>query len=222
VGTFPLSEAVARCYNVNGTSNPAYDVNNIYCTFLGPRNINGNLQNARVETLNLGSYETAGLDMQVDWSVPLPSDLGRINLNVVANHLIKFELQSLPQGPILNYRGLTAGAINGGALPIWKVNTTVAYQLGAFELSLRWRYIGPVRDSSLATNPASTIPGVPAYNYFDLSGRVEVTDNVELRGGIVNLTDKDLPLIGTGPGTSDVTTYDPLLRRFYVAARINF
>ena len=53
VGTFPLAEAVARCYNVNGSSNPTYDVNNQYCGFLGRRNINGNLQDARVETLVL-------------------------------------------------------------------------------------------------------------------------------------------------------------------------
>jgi outer membrane receptor protein involved in Fe transport len=227
VGTFPLSEAVARCFNVNGTANPTYDINNLYCGFLGQRNVNGNLQNARVETLNLGSYETSGIDFQVDWSVGLEDlglgrDTGRVSLNVVGNWLDKFRLQSLPEGPVLSFAGLTSGAINAGALPKWKVNTTLSYEISQFELTLRWRYIGKLGDASLATNPASTIPGVKPYNYFDLSGRWRVNENLEVRGGVINLTDKDLPLIGTGPGTSDVTTYDPLLRRFYVAAKVNF
>jgi outer membrane receptor protein involved in Fe transport len=227
VGTFPLAEAVARCYNVNGTSNPGYDIANIYCALLGRRNINGNLQDARVETLNLGAYETSGIDFQVDWALDLGDlglndKLGRISLNVVGTHLNKFKLQSLPEGPILSYKGLTSGAINAGALPVWKVNTTMTYAVGRIDLSLRWRYIDSLDDVSRATSPTSTIAGVRTYNYFDLSGRWRVTDRFELRGGVVNLTNKDLPLIGTGPGTSDVTTYDPLLRRFYVAVKATF
>jgi len=227
VGTFPLAEAVARCYNVNGSSNPTYDVNNQYCTFLGRRNINGNLQDARVETLNLGAYWTSGIDFQIDWAaglgdLGLDDKYGRIALNIVGNRLTKFKLQSLPQGPIQSFKGLTSGAINGGALPLWKVNTGLTYSLNQFDVSLRWRYIASLEDSSRATNPTSAIQGVKPYNYFDLQGVWRITDKVSLRGGVVNLFNKDVPQVSTAPGNTDALTYDPLLRRYYVAIKANF
>ena len=227
VGTFPLGEAVARCFNTNGTSNPSYAANNLYCTLLGRRNINGNLEEAQVATLNLGSYKTSGIDFQVDWAaglgaLGLSDNYGSVGVNVVGTYTRKFLLQSLPGGPTLDYLGATSGAISGGTVPKWKVNTTLNYDVGRVGLSLRWRYIGSLRDASTVTNPASTVHGVPAYSYFDLNGRWRITDKLSLRAGVNNLFDKDLPLIGTTVGTTDVATYDPLGRSFYMALSARF
>jgi outer membrane receptor protein involved in Fe transport len=77
-----------------------------------------------------------------------------------------------------------------------------------------------VEDRSRAANPASQVPGVAAFSYFDLSGRWRVNDKVELRGGATNLTDEQPPIVGGTVGLTDRSTYDVLGRAFYVALRI--
>jgi outer membrane receptor protein involved in Fe transport len=70
---------------------------------------------------------------------------------------------------------------------------------------------------------------IPAYNYFDLTTRFNVTDHFELTLSAFNIFDKKAPIVGTNAGTTTAnsgntfpSTYDVLGRRYSATARIKF
>ena len=70
---------------------------------------------------------------------------------------------------------------------------------------------------------------IPAYNYFDLTTRFNVTDHFELTLSAFNIFDKKVPIVGTNAGTTTAnsgntfpSTYDVLGRRYSATARIKF
>jgi outer membrane receptor protein involved in Fe transport len=77
-------------------------------------------------------------------------------------------------------------------------------------------------DSSKVTNAASTTPGVKAYNYFDLSLRVDPAERFSVRFGVNNLFDKTPPVVAGVLGQTDASTYDVLGRTYYLSATARF
>jgi outer membrane receptor protein involved in Fe transport len=70
---------------------------------------------------------------------------------------------------------------------------------------------------------------IDSYNYFDFTTRFNVTDNFDMTVTVLNLLDKDPPLLGSSVGTTTFnsgntfpSTYDALGRRFAVGGRIKF
>ena len=65
-------------------------------------------------------------------------------------------------------------------------------------------------------------PGVPVYNYYDLTLRVPVREKLELRAGVLNVADKDPPIVGDVIGQTNVGVYDIIGRQFYVGVKARF
>jgi outer membrane receptor protein involved in Fe transport len=70
---------------------------------------------------------------------------------------------------------------------------------------------------------------IPAYDYFDLTLRAEVTDNVEFTLTVDNLLDKGMPNVGSGVGGTAFnngntfpTLYDPIGRAYTLGVRMKF
>jgi outer membrane receptor protein involved in Fe transport len=70
---------------------------------------------------------------------------------------------------------------------------------------------------------------IGAYDWFDLTLRFNVNDNLTFTAAVQNLFDKDPPVVGSSIGTTSYnsgntypSTYDALGRRFAVSARIKF
>jgi outer membrane receptor protein involved in Fe transport len=70
---------------------------------------------------------------------------------------------------------------------------------------------------------------IEAYDYFDLSTRIEVGDNLTLTLTVANLFDKKPPITGQDVGSSSFnsgntypSTYDALGRTYRVGARLRF
>ena len=70
---------------------------------------------------------------------------------------------------------------------------------------------------------------IPAYNWFDLATRFDVSDNLDLTITVQNLLDKHPPIVGSTIGSTSFnsgntypSTYDALGRRFAVSARLKF
>ena len=151
--------------------------------------------------------------------------------------------------------GSPAGTNPGSLQPKfqWSQRTTLSFK--QIDVSLLWRHIdnfiqepidanGPAFIGSLTAGSAlaaATAAGnsfvgaavditkIKAYDYFDLSTRVAVNDNLSLTVTVQNLFDKQPPLTGSGVGTTGFnsgntypSTYDSLGRRFAVAARLKF
>lgn len=222
-----------QCFNADGSSNASYDPNNEYCKLIVRSNSTGFWLSTNAQYQNLGLIQTAGLDVALDWSIPAPGfgDQGAVNLNMSFNYLDKYLVQGVPGGTVIDYADTLANSITGapyGAQFRWKLNTMVGYNFGPGSISLSWRHLPKARHSAAATNPATTTQGAPAYDLFGLSGRVNITDMLEIRGGVDNLFDKQPPRVGVISGTTaaagqtDTTAYDVLGRRFYVGAKLRF
>lgn len=223
IAVIPVSVSLNKCFNADG-SNPGYDANNFFCSLIG-RDINsGGITNALQPYLNLGGYRTSGVDVQLDWSVRL-ADIGmgngpgRFGISTVINYLDTFEIQNLPDTAFQDF-ARTIGS--GTTLPRWRSTTSFTFGTERVNALLRWRHIGAMNDESKVTNAASMTPGVKAYDYFDLSMRVDPHERFSVRFGVNNLFNKMPPVVSGVLGQTDAGTYDVLGRSYYLAATARF
>jgi outer membrane receptor protein involved in Fe transport len=124
--------------------------------------------------------------------------------------------------------------------------------LGRVDLSVLWRYIGKMRiepeqmkdDIAAAVDAGCADPTgadpdgcvidpqfrkISAKSYFDLTARFNVNEHFDLTFTVMNLFDKNPPIVGNSVGSTTFnsgntfpSTYDPLGRRFAAGARIKF
>lgn len=229
IGQIPLTSALARCYNLDGVSNPTYDPNEPACDFF-PRDNTGQITRLDVPLLNLARYQTTGIDVQLDWRLDLESagfgSIGEFSVNILGTYLDSFEVQQLATTPSLDYAGYSQSPIdpNGrpSVLPHWRSTMTFMHSIGPLQSAIRWRYVGPVDDVSLVTNPTSTTAGADAYNQFDASLNWEVNEGVDLRFGINNFTDAQPYVLSGVRGNTDQQSYDVVGRTYYLAVRKTF
>jgi outer membrane receptor protein involved in Fe transport len=121
----------------------------------------------------------------------------------------------------------------------WNQRTTLTF--GSTDFSLLWRHIDGMTVEPGVTAFAGTIATgalagkevnfgrIKAADYFDLSTRVGVSDNLDMTITVMNLLDKQPPLVGGtvgatafNSGNTYPSTYDALGRRFAVGARFKF
>ncbi len=227
IGTITAPIALGQCFNANA-GNPGFAPTNVFCQQI-VRDAGGNIGEILTPRLNLASYKTSGIDVQFDWSagwadLGIGSGTGRIGLNLLVSYLDSYKIQNLVGSPFVDY----AGTIGNGQIdeftvsyPRWKVSGTVNFDAGPVALSFKTRWIDSLYNFADAGAATRTRPGSDARVYFDLTGRVPVGDQFELRAGITNIADKQPPVF-TGEGNTDLALYDVLGRRFYVGARIKF
>jgi outer membrane receptor protein involved in Fe transport len=161
---------------------------------------------------NQGELSTSGVDIKASYRVPLPQ-AGSLIFGFEGTDLLGLKTTPVAGGGSYDckgYFGSTCGAANSG----WRhvLNTTWSTPWDAFDLTLRWRYIGSNKSELLSGNPflATSPPYLPlsniaAYNYLDLTGAFDVYKNIRLQIGVNNVFDKDPPLVVGG----DCSTSSP-------------
>jgi len=223
IGELPLDAAFARCFNIDAArSNPEYDPNNVNCTFFPRDPDTGLIRRISSRILNLGEMQTRGVDVQLDWRLPLDAfglGSGILSLHSVGTYLDKFAIQALPGTPTLQFAGFGGRPI---IYPKIKALTSLSYQQGPFETTFRWRFAQGVEDESKVANPNSTAPGVGDYHYFDWSARWDVLENTRLSFIVSNLFNKQPYQLGTSAGATDQVTYDVIGRNFTIGISQKF
>jgi outer membrane receptor protein involved in Fe transport len=234
VSTLSTDYVYRQCFNFDGQSNPSYSPTNEFCTRIIRDPSNGFWSATQAFFENLGRLSTAGIDVNVNWSIPVPGigDQGSFTTNVAFNYLDKYDVQNLPGGQVFSYRD-TIGSNQYNAQFKWKLNTSWTYNFGPGSINLNWRHTPKIRYFTYATATTATEQKIAAYDIFDLAARVAATSNIEVRFGVDNLFDKQPPRVGVRPGTiaqggstqsgiTDPTVYDILGRRLYVGAKLKF
>jgi len=227
ISTVPGLTVLSKCYNLDG-SNSSYDPNNLYCKLI-TRDASGQLSTVATPYLNLGGLKTDGVEFQLSWAVPTPflGETGKFFVNTAVSWVNNYKVQLLPGAAFLDYTGVSNGgagptSVPPRATPEWKALTSFGYRSGISTLGLRWRYQSALDDVSSVLTPATAQVGVPAYALWDLFASTKVSEGLELRAGVNNLFDKDLPYVASSQNGTDVALYDPIGRSFYVGARIKF
>lgn len=229
VGQLPVKNAFQFCFNAGG-NNPSFDPSNYYCKLIARNTASGVPLNPVQPLLNLGQFETTGVDVQFDWTVDLmdvglPENAGSLAFNVAVGWLNEFKIQTLPGAATYDYAGTWGTAVEssaGQAHPEWKSVASATYSNGPASIGLRWRHISEMQNSARIVTPSSTSRGVKAYDIFDLNGRVKLPWETDLRFGVNNLLDKDPPQAGDTEGNYDAQNYDVMGRAYYVGVRKRF
>lgn len=230
IGVVTNTVATSQCFD--SQTNSGLSNTNYYCTLITRDPNTGLISNIINPQLNLGGYQTSGIDVAGDWTIPLDElglgkGAGRIKLTSVVSWLDSFKIQTLPGGSTLEYAGTIGNQqidFFGTAKPTWKATSSFGWGTDTFQSTLRWRYIGSMANAR-NVGASGTLHGVPAVSYFDLDLTAKVGKQFELRAGIVNLFDKQPPTLNDsliGSYATDPYTYDLIGRRFYVTGKVRF
>jgi iron complex outermembrane recepter protein len=213
IGTVAVNTALNQCFNTSG-GNPTYDPLNFFCALFTRNPGTGAMTNYSANNLNLGGLRTSGIDFSVDWSHEVgPGDLG---INWVASLLEDASNQPLPGGQWIDTTGTIANTV-ASAAPEWKWVGTVSYAVGPLSLAARAQWIDEMTNFNI---PAQSVPQV---TYYDVLANWDLTDAVQLRAGVNNLTNEEPPVYTTGvQANTDPGTYDVVGRRFFVGVRARF
>ena len=197
----------------------------------------------RQTNTNIAASEISGIDVQANYKLALTPRWGSLAFALNGAYLLKTTSAPLPGAHASDCAGLF-GSICQTVNPRWRhtLRTTWLTPWDDASVSLTWRYIGSVKldnndaDPSLHFAVTSWNTANSGYNafaaqfasfsYFDLAGSWSVHRNLELRGGINNLFDKDPPLatyeIVSGGAANTYSTYDALGRQLFVAFTAKF
>jgi outer membrane receptor protein involved in Fe transport len=219
------STIVQRCFNRDG-ANPTYDPTNIWCTQFQRDQNDGGVINLEQFSRNQAAIETSGVDITARWGVDLAdlgADVGSLNWNLVATWVEKFTSQTTSVDPVNDFAG-TIGSGTGSSTPEWKLSLNTNYSNDDLSLNLNARYIADMVHANTVTGGSSvTNTGVDSTWYLDLNGTYNLTDNVELRGGINNLLDQEPRLYTPNvQANTDPSLYDVIGRSAFVGVKLRF
>lgn len=125
----------AFCDRITFNPNPANGVTNGDITFISAGQV------------NLGRFATRGLDLELDYTLPLSriseGTPGSLNLRTLATLVYDMMFQGTPQAALVDYAGQTgtsafADFANG---PKWQINGMLTYSLANFSTTLTMRYV---------------------------------------------------------------------------------
>ncbi|WP_396160125.1 TonB-dependent receptor plug domain-containing protein [Flavobacterium sp.] len=223
---------------VNGCFASSFNPNlefNAACSNIRRNTVDGSLNGSPADVLgvvvastNQGVIETSGLDFGAGYGWDF-GDMGRLNWNLNATYTFENKFQATPVS--VNRDCLGYYSINCGNLqPELIANQRFTWAYKAFDVSLRHRYL-----SSTSIEPALRGTYLPAYqdieafNYFDLSGRWQATEQLSVILTIDNVTDEAPPEVGNdiGPtawnsGNTYPTVYDALGRTYSLGVTLKF
>ena len=212
--------AVLNCFDP--VYNPAYAVDNYWCTLFGRDPGTGEIVDAVDTYLNLATQSTSGIDFQLDWSLPVGP--GVLGVGWYVGWLDTFELQTTSGIPADQYAG-TIGAFVG-SYPEWKWLANMRYSWRDLDVGLSWQYVDSTVDNSRFFK--STDVKVPHRDYFGVDVGYSFNDRgwldgVTIRAGVANLADEAPPIFPLWPNANtDPSQFDVLGRRYFVTMALQF
>ena len=181
---------------------------------------------------NLGRLKTDGVDLTVNYR----RDIGFADLSMALNG--NWTNSSTFKATPSSINRECVGQFNadcGSLQPKiqWSLRTTLGFE--KVDVSALWRHIdsftGPSDAFKGTLNGWGTVDftKIPSFDYFDLTTRVKITDNLTLTGTVQNLFNKKPPLVGATVGSTAFnsgntypSTYDTLGRRYAAALKVSF
>jgi iron complex outermembrane receptor protein len=218
ISTFGSANTLDACY-FQGDADSCARIN---------RDQNGNFWRAdgfvQDLNINIGSLETTGYDLNVNYSGVEIGSFGSLNFNLTGTYLD--ELITVPGPGIDPYdcAGLYSSSC-GTPNPQWRHHARVGWVTPwAVDLSLTWRYYDGVEEFD--GSPVQIDYELDAANYFDLAANWAVTEKFSVLVGVNNVLDSDPPVTSavgtTGNGNTFPQTYDALGRWIFVRAQVGF
>ncbi len=226
IGAVYSTDLTTLCFIVRDPNDP-------FCRSLS-RGPSGDISEVRTSFQNAAVARAEGIDFALEYNWDVDSwalfDGGaNFDLSLIATYYLEAGTQGSPLAPFLDCAGkfgtLCNDYIFSGALPELRTNARLTYQNGPLTTSLRWEHIGEIVNSEAEIReltgrppPVLAVSRVPSTDYFDLTIEVTLGEHFDASLGIVNLTDKQPPFLGSAKrdANTDPYTYDILGRRYFL------
>ncbi len=196
-------------------------------------------------TSNLGTIETSGWDLGISYgfslqSVGAPANLGRIDLELNASFLDKYDFQASPTSTnrdCVGFYSVACGTVSEGEGPVHKTkwNQRTTWTMGDWATTLNWRHLSGVRHETGIADPSTgarffaPYSSIKSYDYFDLGVNWTFNKTLRLSLSVNNLFDKKPPEVGNTIGSTSANsgntfpqTYDVIGRYFTLGANLKF
>jgi iron complex outermembrane receptor protein len=232
VGTIDSLTAYQNCFNSNGTSNPSYDPTNSFCNLITRDSGTGARSSTAGVYTNLGALKTEGLDFTFNWRANLQDMFGHgagaLGFHVSGTWLMSYKLQSAPGAAIFDYSGTGSTGGTTGSYYRYRTLSGLSYDIGPASVELDWTHLPSIKNTVAASTPTTPILPTSKYDVFNLNAGWEFSDRISMRLGVDNLLNKQAPVVGATPGTTDAagvtnpSIYDVLGRRYYLSLKAKF
>jgi outer membrane receptor protein involved in Fe transport len=234
IGTFPANVIMTNCLQTGDPQFCSQIVRNASNGSLnGPTQATGGfmIQTAK----NIGQTLMKGVDVQMAYRLPI-GDLGNLTFNLNGSYLDEFRTKTAPGVVPYDCAGLF-GAVCQTVNPRWHHIFMTSWDLpGRVQVAATWRYMGKVKLDQNTSNPTLQFATfgqpdlfnarIPAYSWLDLSGSWNFRDNMQVRLGVLNVFDKNPPLVTSeitaGGDANTYSVYDQLGRQIFAAVSMNF
>ncbi len=208
------------------------DINSEFCQAI-TRDFNGDIINVNALNANIAEFTVEGVDLSISYqfSVPGINGDGTLQLALLANHQLENSFVPAPGSEARECVGRFGSpcgqTITGVAIPENKTDFAATYFTGPLSVRVNWNWIDGVEDTRLDDGTFANqipVPRIGSYSYWDLNLAYDVTDSIQVSGGIDNLFDKEPPLLGDAAvqANTDPSTYDALGRRWFVGLKALF
>jgi outer membrane receptor protein involved in Fe transport len=234
ISSLTSSSIIGRCFN-QLNANPTFDPNNEFCQLFGRDPNNFGVTGVQTTTLNLSALGLTGVDLSVDWKLPLTAfgasdEAGSLGFKLLATNTLEVEQQETSTDPFIPRAGTISQTV-ASAFPEWKAVLTSSYSVKNFLVRYNLRWIDEMdvvnNDAILSSPTVGLKPHVPNYFYHDITARWAPNDTWEVTLGVNNIADKAPPTYTTDAQTgiqsnTDPSTYDVLGRRAFLTVGMKF
>jgi outer membrane receptor protein involved in Fe transport len=238
---YTLGQCFTGVHATDLASAQTYINSNPFCPGIG-RTAGGGLGLIATPQSNLATADTAGIDISIDWGIPL----SQIHQGLPGVFTFSMDDTFLDHFNYLPFKGaawqmyygsLGTGASLDGGNYAYRLNTTFGYNVGPANISLNWRHLPAVWGGVPQNTVNNHSLPYAGYDIFDLNGFFNLPHGLQLRASISNLLNKQPPTSATTPtltngvittlgndgaGSTNAAYYDTIGRRFSIGLKARF
>lgn len=172
---------------------------------------------------NVAQLRVKGTDLDVRYNMALPGAFGDLDLGFLAT--VYDKATQVTVGTPINLLGAAGGSTSDQGWVKFTASANIGWKWQGLKVNWNMRHIGQADMSPSST--AAGYPKIGAHTYHNLRVGYQFGKNLELYGGITNLTDKQPPFFASGTsGTQALDTvpgyYDVFGRSYFVGAKMRF
>ena len=157
------------------------------------RDADGFITSILLQKENQGKLDTAGLDLGYDYK-GAQTGIGRFSSNMSGTLILKYDRQF---GPLETTRSNLGLFLNDQVIQRWRHRISFGWDQGPASLTLANQFSSGYTDQNTTYDPASdkVLPSrkVKAYSLWDLTGSWQLSKQLKLRAGVLNLANTAPP-----------------------------
>jgi outer membrane receptor protein involved in Fe transport len=196
IGELTSQEILDGCY-IAGLAENCAQINRVGGTLTLP----GSGTNAF--TQNLEYLIAEGIELNLSASFELPGRWGSLDVSANINHYLTQESQSTPITAVVECVGLYGNSC-GNPLPETRwIQRTSWYFADDFMVSYLWSHLDSVSiEEPQVAGTFEQFRSIGSYDYVDLTGTWQATEQIGVTLAIINVFDEDPPVVGNEAGTT--------------------